>query len=372
MNNRVLNAKLSTNGRETTFAKVIDEAMRGTDDIDIPTLPPEEESPEGKIYQGQRIRDIEVVSMADIDKELGDLKFLIPDWIPFGLLSCLFGPPGRGKSALALWLAKTVIEGEGYWFNHTKGPKEGGYVLWCSTEHDHGLTRRRMQDWGIPKDKLLFPFKDPYKSIDLYSDDDIKRLTDVICKAQTKLVVIDSLRGAHGFDENSSIVGRVLDKIASVAVQTRVAILIVAHAKKLAKGEGITGDSLRGTNAQEAKFRCVIGIERPDPKRDLIAMKVVKTNLPKLPEPVGYRITDKGLEFSGAPEKPQKAIGNVLKWLRARVPRDQWVDAKPILIEGASLNFSGATICRARKKLGIDDRKNNRKSEWHWATEGER
>src|SRR5438128_979951 len=63
-------------------------------------------------YEGE----IEVCTAAEAAKIVGETKFLIPVWMPYALLTGVIAEPGKGKSALLLWLARTIMTA-GTWFN---------------------------------------------------------------------------------------------------------------------------------------------------------------------------------------------------------------------------------------------------------------
>src|SRR4051794_3905841 len=73
-------------------------------------------------------------SWADLRAVIGDIKWLVPEWVPYRMLCGLIAQPKIGKSAFALdALVKPVITGSD-WFNGCEGLGEPGYVVWCDTE----------------------------------------------------------------------------------------------------------------------------------------------------------------------------------------------------------------------------------------------
>jgi hypothetical protein len=217
------------------------------------------------------------------------------------------------------------------------------------------ITLDRARKWDLPIERLLVPFDDdPLCQINLESEDHLRLIEQLICKYKTPLVVVDSLRGGHDGDENSSRVGRVLQSLAAIAERTKAAILIVHHTKKLGTDEEITANSSRGSNAILAMMRSQIGIDRPDPGSKWCRMQVLKENLGLAPQPVGFLVTDNGLEFGAPPERPRKDTRkqDAIDWLKATMTPG-WHLARDIHAKAKQAEFSENALQRAREDLGV-------------------
>ena len=321
----------------------------GTDSIEIG-------SEDGKMY------DYVGATMADADRLISELKFLLRGWIPFGMLTGLVGEPGCGKSALALWLARTVAMG-GRWFNGTRGPKPSK-ILWCPTESDLAITRDRMRKWKIPAEQFVLRNPDdPLESVDLTNSGHIQGIEGLISKYQTPLVVIDSLRGGHNLDENSSIVNSILKTLAETAEKTRAAILVVHHTKKLSEDEELTAGSSRGSNAIIAMFRSLLGVDRPaGPRSEWARFRLLKENLGINPGPVGFKISNAGVEFGPPPEKPQRTTAvkqRAMQFLETHLVAGEWILAAPLVEKAQAEGISENALFRARKDLGVTKEEGN-------------
>src|SRR5438067_1739898 len=91
----------------------------------------------------RRNEPVEFATMADASKVIGSIRYLVREWIPYGMVVGIVAEPGMGKSSFLLGLAKTVVNG-GKWFNGDKGPSKRGRVLWCDTENCMAITLQRM------------------------------------------------------------------------------------------------------------------------------------------------------------------------------------------------------------------------------------
>jgi hypothetical protein len=313
-----------------------------TDDVAIGATSP---APEGKVVQ--------VATMADAAKVITGVKYLVKDWIPFGMVTGIVAEPGMGKSAFSLSLTGTIITA-GNWFNDMRGLGRAGYVLWCATENDMAITLQRMRDWGLPQDRLLLPFKnDPLAPINLTNAAHLDLIEAIVNQYKTPAIVVDSLRGGHDGDENNSVVGRVLANLAKIAERTSAAILVVHHTRKLQVEEEITANSSRGSNAILALMRSQIGIDRPNKESKWCRVRVLKENLGLAPKPLGFRVTGNGLEFGPAPEKPRKDTQGQKAgdWLQQQMQPGQWYRAAEL--QDKAKDYSANALQRAREQLGI-------------------
>lgn len=188
----------------------------------------------------------ETASWEDVAKVVDGIKWLLKGWVPYGMLSGIIAEPKAGKSAWVLWnLVRPLITAE-VWFTGQRPFAEPRDVLWIDTEGSIGLNLERMKQWGLPLPRVKVPFPDdPFRRIDLNDSGHVQRIGDVICKYKTPLVVVDSYRGSHGKDENSSLSGSALSNLADIVQRTHAAAHVIHHTGKLAAGTEINANSAR-------------------------------------------------------------------------------------------------------------------------------
>jgi len=346
-------------GRRPWFAERLAEQLRGTDAIVIGSA----ESP----VPG----DIEDASMADVAKRVAGIRYLVKGWIPFAMTTMLVAEPGKGKSAFALYGLVRPIVCATDWFNGMTGPAKTGFALWCDTEGTAAITVQRIKDWNLPAHRIKVPFADdPLRSVNLTNLEHLEQIEAVTNKHRCKLVVIDSLRGAHDGDENNSRVAHVLKELASIAERTKAAIIIVHHTRKLYVDEELTANSSRGSNAILAMVRSQLGIDKPDKTSDWMRLQMLKENLGLKPRPIGFRIGAKGLEFGAAPERPRKETrrDKAEEWLLQNMTPGKWYKAAELRDEAEQGGFSETALRRARNELGIVKPDHVRKTAdgWEW------
>ena len=141
----------------------------------------------------------------DIELEPRKL-WLVHDYLGAGELSCIFGPPGSGKSVLAGDLAAHVAAGR-FWFG--RRVQQGG-VLYVAIERAP-LVKRRLAAFRTHHAVDEIPLAVASGHVDLRTSSEsaeeivehAKRLAD-IGEASTTLILIDTVsRALAGGDENS-------------------------------------------------------------------------------------------------------------------------------------------------------------------------
>ena len=258
---------------------------------------------------------------AELRKNINNIEWMWEGWLPRGLLTLLASEPGIGKSALALRIAHSVIEGIP-WPNQTSFEGERGVVLWCEAESAEAINLERAEKWGVPLDSLWEPLGcDPPVAIQL-DDPDHKREIEKNAKDNSvKLVIVDSLRGVHNRNENDSIVFDVVQWLASLARDSGKPILLTHHLRKKNANDGdeISLDRLRGTSAIVQPARVVWALDTPNhTNNEVKRLSVIKSNISKFPEPLGFSVREEGIWFGDAPTKPQRdtVVGRAMARLR--------------------------------------------------------
>ncbi len=138
----------------------------------------------------------------------------------------------------------------------------------------------------------------------------------------------------------------------------------------------MTANSSRGSNAILAMFRSQLGIDKPDSDGKWCRVRVLKENLGIAPQPIGFQVTAKGLEFGAAPEKPRQHTQkeDAADWLRQRMKPGKSYRSSEILDEAEQCGHSVRTVRKAAtEKLGIRPkpiRKNGKIAEWEWRLGG--
>jgi hypothetical protein len=317
-------------------------------------------------------------SWADLAESNSKVKYLLRGWIPYKMETGVVGDSKAGKSMFLQWaVVRPIITGCD-WFTGQLGA-EPGYVVWCDTERRAAINLDRAIRWGLPVERIKTPFNDKYKMFNIQDAEHIKRLMDVVCRYKANAVILDSFRGAHRGDENNSAMDAALKDLGSVCEETNTACPIIHHTKKTRiEGEESGGEPTlhcaRGSSAFLAAVACQVVIDIPDPRPNLKEawrrVQVLGENLGIAPKPVGFRITDMGLEFGPVPnravvEKKGAERDRCLKWLDARLPPGSRCDAHVIIAEAEALGWSKTgTLQRAKTELGIESDQKVKPHQW--------
>jgi hypothetical protein len=308
-------------------------------------------------------------SLEDVAAKIQGVRWLWNGWIPYGMVTLLFAEPGVGKSAFVLGSIVTAIVNRRPFLDNQGGFRDPQSVIWCDTEAAHAMTVERAMQWGTPMGRLLLNGDDPFKSFSLDSAKDLSELRDQIRRERVPLVVIDALRSAHSGEENSSQkVGEVMQKLAHMAQETGVAIVVVHHSRKIGEGQNVDHNSARGSNAVIALARSVIALSKPDRENDAIRVEVVKSNVASHPPPLGFRISETGIVRCSAPyakkrEKPPSQLEIAQLFLREQLANGA-MKVTEVTEAADAGSIAAKTLRRAKELLGI--RSGKRGNEWWW------
>lgn len=292
--------------------------------------------------------------------KIAKLKWLVNGWITFGNITGIVAGPKGGKSAFVLdGLVKSIVLGRPLFNGQPARPP--AKVLWCDTERRASLNLDRVASWEIPRGMVKTPHGEWEKVIDLNSDADITLIRDGVCAHETPLVIVDSFRGSHNEDENNSRIANGLKNLSGVAQATGAAICLIHHAGKLSTRGDPTIDWARGSNAYLASILGQIIIDIPDPTPDIDRawrrIQVIGSNTGPPPPPIGFRITESGLEWGPAPARRERVAAharhNAKEWLQGHMAPGKWYLSDRVNADAREAMISNNALQRAKEVLGI-------------------
>ena len=262
-------------------------------------------------------------TIADVLKRTPRVEYAWAPYLPRGYLTTAVGDPGAGKSAVVLDICGRLLTGRD-WPDGQPCTK-GDCVIWADTESTQALLAQRVQDWDLPTERILMPLADPLGD---FRVDDTKQWGELTALARFRrpsAIVIDSLRGSHGKKETDDVhLQAIMKRLATMARELNTVVLVVHHVRKSnayeqQKGGALTLERVRGSSVIAAMSRVVWGIDKPDPSQDLLRLSVLKSNLGPIPGPLGFRITEAGVEWEDAPEEPRNetAVDRAAEFLQA-------------------------------------------------------
>ncbi len=308
---------------------------------------------------------------ADLAKHLPAIEWEWPGWIPRGLLTLLVGASGEGKSALALALCACVTKGR-QWPDGTPVGNPGA-VVWCETESAQAVNLERAHKWGLPLDRIYMPrVNDILDTVRLDTPEGWASLEEACRLPDVRLVIVDSLSGAHRRDENSAEIRDLLTRLANLAQHTRLGMMASHHIRKrgLFDSGKIDLDRVRGSSVIVQWARVVLAIDRPNPEYepDRVRLSQIKNNLARFPEPLGFEISDSGVYFGEAPEVPkaETQLDKACDLLLALLGKGP-VFSTDLQDEARGAGVSWDTMKRAKDRLGVVAVRDGKTGKWSWS-----
>lgn len=226
------------------YVNVYDDGDPGPTD----PFPPEPEALSEHELPPTIVEKIRAAFVEDCDVEsLPDPVPLVERWLTLDSLAVLFGPPGLGKSFVAVDLAYRVAYGMP-WFDSS--PITSGPVVYVAAEGTAGLKLRR-RAWleGYGRGKGDAPVTWLPMSVNLLDDIQAATVADEAARREAKLVVIDTLnRTSPGGDEGAEAMGRYVRSADRIREATGACVLVVHHVGKDATRGARGHSSLEGAS----------------------------------------------------------------------------------------------------------------------------
>lgn len=309
-----------------------------------------------------------------LDDCLSDIEWLWPGYIPKGFPTMIAAEQGHGKSTVAQSLIQALIQGH-KWPDGQDTPilPKDQKMLWIDTEGGLAMFRQRLRDWGMPRDRFIFP-EDPLKELMLDDARDWQWIEAAIEQFSPPVIVFDSLSGSHRGEENSNDnMKMILKRVAELAQRRKIAPILIHHLNKAPFGVPeypITLNRLRGASSITQFCRSVIALGTPDKEHpENRRLDVIKMNLAPMPKPVGYVLTDRGPAWGNAPEVPQprRAADDAAEFLLDFLA-DGMKESDEIKAAASAKGIGLNSLKSAKKALNITAKHEGGKNgRWFWA-----
>jgi len=295
----------------------------------------------------------------DLERVIKRITFTARPWLPTGLVTLLISSPGLGKTNIALDVARRLLKPELGWFDGQSLEGRSEKVVWCDTESFQGGLLERINDFQVPKDRVVFPFPDPLREVRLDRSEDMAQLERVVKEVgKNPLLVVDSLRGSHRGEENDSRqMQNILSNLSKLVQRHNINCLATHHTNKPQPGEpDVISDvnRIRGSSAIAANCRTVWALDQPDPKSDRLRLHIIKSNLAPKPDALALEITESGLEWTAdVPQEPSKIRkpkeDEAADWLRELL-KDGPQPVKHVEEQATKDGIASMTLRRARQR----------------------
>lgn len=307
---------------------------------------------------------------ANMAETLGPITWDWKPWLSPGFLTLVASEPGQGKSMLCLRIAACFLRGDP-WPDGTPYTGETGAVVWCEAEAAQALNLERAKAWGLPLEKIYTPLDDPLADVQFDIPEHQQIVRTMTCRPEVRLLVVDSLRGVHRGDENSSASMEVVKWLAELARDTGKDVLLSHHLRKRGLfdvDDKVSLDRIRGSSAIIQTARLVWAIDQPDQGSETRRLSIIKNNMARFPEPIGLSISDLGMSFGDAPEAPRQEsqLDKAIDLLRALLNSGP-VASTDLKDEAEGAGLSWDTFKRAKTKLGVVAARDGKERKWYWS-----
>lgn len=334
----------------------------------------------------QHLKTLKCVSLDEFEPE--NVKFLVDPYLPLGKLTILDGDPGIGKSYFWMDLAARVTTGRAYpWETSLRA---GRRVLVLAAEDGPADTiRPRVEALGGDASRIHLIVAEretgQASSIDLSTDAD--GIMEHVLDTLPALIVIDPLTvfmGGRTDLNRINEVQEILFELVRIAERCECAVLAIRH---LNKGEG-RNSLYRGIGSIGfvATARSTLVLAPHPSESGPCARRVLahqKSNLAERGPSRAFRISDKVLHWDKEPidlspeqllatQEPERAptpIALAEEFLIDALQAGP-LPADEIQQMAIQAGIAKRTLVRAKKKLGIESRKNGDKNRWDWVLPG--
>ena len=226
--------------------------------------------------------------VAASDMPVNPIAWLVQDYLEQSALAVLFGPPGKGKSFLALDLACCVATGKSF---HGLEVQQGA-VFYIAGEGLQGLARR-VRAWSLHNAKSLdkVPLYISRGPAELDHSTQAARVAETIqllveaCGQVPALIIIDTFARNFGGDENSAAdVGHFVREVdRHLRRNWNASVLILHHSGK----DGERG--ARGSSALKGAVDVEYELSR-NAKEGLITLTARKMKDAEEPPPLAFKL----------------------------------------------------------------------------------
>ncbi len=334
---------------------------------------------------------LKLTRLSDVQAER--VEWLWQDRLPLGKPVTLDGDPGLGKSTLALDMTATVTTG-GQWPTGDICQHPGDVLLLSAEDGLADTTRPRLDAAGADvgrvhaiEGKTLIDPESGERYLRPLSLADVVDLDAAMAATDARLLIVDVLMAflPAGTDAHKDQdVRRVLSALGAAADRNRCTVLLLRHLNKAKGGDPMYrgGGSIGIVGAARAGL--LVAADPNNPMQRVLAC--VKSNLGVMPQSLAYRLVDspehgvahvewlgtthhdaRGLLATPESEEDSDERTAAENWLQDYLTANGPTASKRVKNDAAKERFSEATLKRAKKKLGIEDRSSGfpRTSTWY-------
>lgn len=312
----------------------------------------------------------DLITLSDVEAK--PVPWLWRPYLPYGMLSLLSGEPGCGKTFIALAFAAALTVGR---VPFTGEPCRPHDVVYLSIENSLEFCIRPRFDTLEGDARRFHALQGAVTGDGPKARREGVRLSDVLLlesaikQSGAKFLVVDPIQsflGAEVDSHRSNETRPILDGLKTLAEKYGVCLLILRHFAKSATGSAIN----RGLGSID-----ITGAARTElhagKRDDQHVLAHAKSNIGPFGTSLGYEIAqdifrwtgessltadDLAQATGGGSEEDRDAMKEAIECLEDMLKRGPKA-ANEIFAEAKEANISGATLRRAKVKLGVKSRK---------------
>jgi len=312
------------------------------------------------------------------------IEWLIPNLLPVGEVSIMFGDPGVGKSTVAAAIASAVSTGDEEVIDST----ESHNVLFMSAEDSPEFVIKPRMESLDGDMKRVSVLACEWKILDETVLADLRNEVEELNPA---LLIIDPLVAALGAKVDMYRANEVrpfMERLGALARETKTAVLVIHHTNK---GSGQRA-AYRASGSLDftAAARVTMAVDIVEPESGLRAVVVAKSNYGPTNVGLNFSLDEGKFEWLGPSNvtaeellsRPHSSIGSPAlddaeEFLKDKLKHGA-VSQREIVSEAEQVGIALTTLKRAKTKLGIKSRRISSKEvtgaghwEWYFPEQGD-
>jgi hypothetical protein len=240
-------------------------------------------------------------TLADIRRDLSDVQWIWPGYIPAARVAGLAAYEGVGKTRLALDLARRIYQADQWPDGQPPTFPRGTPTLWVCSDGQQDDLCETAAAFGLPDEAVILNTtpEEPYGGTDIDDLEAIERMEAGIVAHRPGLAFVDTLTNATARDLcRANEVKELGAPLRDLSQRTRTTIVLMMHLSREGKA---LGRRIRG------QTRTLLHLDCPDPEHQPARLKLwADKTFAKAPPALGVTMGVSGNTYDFSPPKAQE------------------------------------------------------------------